>query len=55
MPDSVDVVEAERNKGDIESVIQAWLDDNGGVTSVDDVELILRGRNKVLVAIVYTS
>jgi len=54
MPDQVDVVESARNKADIESVVQGWLDSNT-VTSVDDVELLRRGSNKVLIAIFYTA
>lgn len=54
MTDSVAVIESSRNKGDLQSVIQAWLDQNA-VTSVDDVEIVLRGRNKILVSILYTE
>jgi hypothetical protein len=54
MTDSVDVVEASRNKGDIESTVQNWLDSNS-VTSVDDIELHRRGQNKTLIVIAYTA
>lgn len=54
MTDSVDIVEASRNKRQLETTIQGWLDSNS-VTSVDDIETLRRGQNKVLVFIFYTA
>jgi hypothetical protein len=54
MTDSVAVVEASRNSADIQSAVQAWLDSNT-VTSVDHIEPLRRGSNKILIIIAYTS
>lgn len=54
MADSVDVLESARNKGDLESTIQSWLDANSTAT-FEEAEIVLRGRNKILVAVFYTA
>lgn len=55
MTDSVDTVEANANAGAIESAIQTWLDNNSTVTSVDDTEPVKIGRDRVVIAIMYTA
>ena len=54
MTDTIAVVEASRNKKDIEATVNDWLDNNA-VTSVDDMEVERRGRNKVLILIAYSA
>jgi len=54
MADSVDVLESQRNKADLEETIQTWLDANSGADFVE-AEIVLRGRNKILVAIFYNA
>lgn len=54
MSDSVEVLEASRNKSAIQSAIQTWLNNNT-VTSVDFISIDRRGSNKMLITIVYTA
>lgn len=55
MTDSVAVIESSRNKSSIETAIQTWLNDNSGITSVDDTEVLRRGSNKVLIIVMYSA
>ena len=54
MSDSVDIVEAKRDKASVETAIQSWLDSNS-VTSIDDIEQVYEMNNRVGIAIVYTA
>lgn len=54
MSDTVEVLETSRNALDIETEIQQFLD-TADAESVDDVELLKRGRNRVLITITYTA
>lgn len=55
MSDSVDVVESKRNRGDVESTIQGWLDDNSGITSLDDVKKVYEMNDRVGIVLLYTA
>lgn len=54
MTDGVDVVETQRNKADLNSVLSAWVTDNPN-KDIDEMSALLRGRNKTLIAIAYTE
>lgn len=56
MTDSIDTIDAKADSGDIEDQVQSWLNSNaGGVTSVDDIEYVRIGPNRVVAAIHYTA
>lgn len=54
MSDSVVVLNSKANSGAIEAAIQDWLDSNSP-GSIDFIDAILRGTDRVMVVIVYTS
>jgi hypothetical protein len=53
MTDNVDVVST--TEADLGSDVQTWLDNNSAVTSVDFIEGIESGPNRLLVLIGYTA
>jgi len=55
MSDDVDVIEFHANKGDAESAIQTWLNNNSGITSLDTVQKVYEHRDRVGLAMIHTD
>jgi len=55
MSDSATVVESKANRDAVESAVQTFLDDNAGVTSIDDVEKVYEKVDRVGILITYTA
>lgn len=57
--DSVDTRRAKTNatsEGDaLEQVIQTWLNNNSGVTSLDEIKFAEEGQNYTIVTFIYTA
>jgi len=54
MPDSVDVIESERNRDAVQSTIQTWLNNNSP-TSVDHIKPVYEMNDRVGIAVIYTA
>ncbi|WP_158413768.1 hypothetical protein [Natrinema thermotolerans] len=55
MPDDVDVIEFHPNKADAEEAIQAWLDANSGITSLDATPKVYEKRGRTGLAMIHTD
>lgn len=55
MAESVTVLDAQRNGGDIEATIQQWLDGAGSDQTIDHFDVERRGRAKMLVVILHST
>ena len=55
MPDSVEVIESKRNRDAVESRIQTWLNNNGSITSLDQVKTVYEMNDRVGIAMIYTA
>lgn len=55
MSDDVDVVEFNPNRDDAEAAIQAWLDANSAVTSLDHVSKVYEKRGRTGLAMIHTN
>jgi hypothetical protein len=53
--DDVDVIEFNPNRDDAESAIQAWLDNNSTVTSLDHVQKVYEKRGRTGIAMLHTE
>jgi len=53
--DDVDVVEYHPNKGDAESAIQTWLNNNSSATSLDHVSKVYEKQGRVGLAMIHTD
>lgn len=55
MSDDVDVIEFHPNKSDAETEIQAWLDANSAITSLDHVTKVYEKRGRTGIAMIHTN
>lgn len=55
MPDDVDVIEFHPNKADAEETIQAWLDANSAITSLDQVQKVYEKSGRTGLAMIHTD